>query len=297
MTVCVTAISSSGTCLVCVADKALSYGDYLQWDSDTTKIIPLPSKRGVLMVSGGEDASRVVNQILALSDLGQDIAGTIAKLEATYQRCYDEVLEIKFVKQNGLTRAQYVAAISGPQINRHIEAIAEDIRAFRLDCDLIVCGHDQNRQPFILSVASPGKVVDLTREGFHAIGNGFDHALSRLLMVDHERKDGVVQTLYDCFDAKAHAEMAAGVGYEWDAYLVTDAGSVPMDPDMKPIIDRVWAKANRSPFDKRKKDDLPNPPTDWPVRLAKMAAAMFRKLGIATFDDAEVVWPDGSRAG
>ena len=87
---------------------------------------------------------------------------------------------------------------------------------------------------------------------------------------------------YDCFDAKAHAEMAAGVGYAWDAYLVTSRGSVPMDKNMKPIIDQVWAKSNRSPFDKREEDDLPEPPDDWRKQMHTMAAAMFQQLGIAT---------------
>jgi hypothetical protein len=38
MTVCVAAISSDGPCIVCVADKALTFDNYIQWDSDCTKI-------------------------------------------------------------------------------------------------------------------------------------------------------------------------------------------------------------------------------------------------------------------
>jgi hypothetical protein len=55
MTVCVAAFAVNGECIICLADKALSYGDYLQWDSDVTKIIPMNSGNGVMMVSGGEN--------------------------------------------------------------------------------------------------------------------------------------------------------------------------------------------------------------------------------------------------
>ena len=41
MTVCVAALAADFNAVVCVADKALSYGEYIQWDSDSSKIVKI----------------------------------------------------------------------------------------------------------------------------------------------------------------------------------------------------------------------------------------------------------------
>ncbi len=92
--------------------------------------------------------------------------------------------------------------------------------------------------------------------------------VARLLFSDFKRTHSVQRILYDSFDAKATAEMAVGVGYEWDATVITAFGDetiarVPIDKPTKELIERAWAKHNRSPFEKREKDDIPNPPKDW----------------------------------
>ena len=278
MTVCVAALASGGDGIVCIADKALSYGDYIQWDSDTTKIIPLRSNNGVLMVSGGENSSRVVNALLAISFDGS-IGDMITDVEKSYQSSYDQVLEIKFLRQNGITREQYFSAISGPQINRHIEHIADQIEHFSLDVDVIICGY-MTPEPFMLSVTSPGKAIDLAREGFHAIGSGYDHAIARLLFHEHKRTNPIPETLYECFDAKAHAEMAAGVGYEWDAYVVVPARAVSIDEKIKPLLDKIWAKGNRTPFYKKKDGDLAGPPRNWRQQLDDIIKVSLEKSGV-----------------
>jgi hypothetical protein len=290
MTVCVASLSCGGSCIICVADKALSYGDYIQWDSDTTKIIPLPSRRAVLMISGGENTSRIVNSLLE-DNLGND-AGEIAKsVETIYQECYNDILEIKFIKQNGLTRETYLNALCGPQINRHIEHIAERVERFNLDVDLMICGYDTGLQPFMLSVTSPGVVVDVSREGFHAIGSGYDHAIARLLFQEQQRTHTLSQTLYGCFDAKAHAELASSVGYEWNGYLVSSSGIVSIEDETRELIERVWAKANKTPFEKRKKSDMLSPPRDWRTKLMGQLGVALERIEIPTLEGAVIVNP------
>jgi hypothetical protein len=261
MRVCVSAIASDGDCIICITDKAVSYGDYIQWDSDTTKIIPMSSSNAVLMVSGGENCARVVSAITELKFI-ENVRVVTSLIESSYQRCYDDVVQIKYLRQNGITRDEYIAAVSGSSINRHFEHIADEIEHFNLDVDIIICGYIE-RKPFILAVTSPGKVIDASREGFHAVGSGFDHAIARLLFQEHKRTNSIPETLYDCFDAKAHAELASGVGYEWDAYLVLPAKSVLLDEKIKPLLDAIWVRATRSPFYKRKIGDKSGPPREW----------------------------------
>jgi hypothetical protein len=291
MTVCVAALASGGSCIICIADKALSYGEYIQWDSDTTKIMPLPSCRGVLMASGGEHSSRVINALLENDSIGDEISKSIKIVETVYQRCFDEVLEIKFIKQNGLTRDRYLDAVSSGQLNRHIEHLADKIERFNLDVDILVCGYDNSKipQPYLLSVTSPGQVIDISREGFHAIGSGYEHAVARLLFQEHKRTHGLSEGLYGCFDAKAHAELASSVGYEWNAYFFTSDGIVSIEDETRQLVERIWAKASRTPFYKQKSDDLKGPPRDWRAQLSLQVRKSFERIGIPSLGEGVVV--------
>jgi 20S proteasome alpha/beta subunit len=285
MTVCVAAISSDGPCIVCVADKALSYGDAIQWDSDCTKILNLQN-RAVAMISSGNEAhaERLARWLTKVEDYGGERYTLLKDVETQFRRAYSEMQAAEILTPHMLSGDDYVKMISGKKINEFAIGLARKVGAFELDCDAIICGYDDNTFPYLLFATSPGIVTDYTNIGFHANGSGAEKAISQLLFAEHKRSNGVARTLYECFDAKAHAEMAVGVGFEWDACLLTGAGPRMIIPAAKPLIDRVWAKANRSPFKvKREKDDLSNPPKDWEMRLRIMVhSSLYEKR----FDDA-----------
>jgi hypothetical protein len=145
-----------------------------------------------------------------------------------------------------------------------------------------VCGFIQKLLPYVLLLEPPGVVTDCTNNGFCAIGSGAEKAISRLLFADHKREHGVAHVLYDCFDAKANAEMNSFVGYDWDAYLLSGGRVKAVPPTAKPLLDRVWAARNRSPFKKKRDpDDLPGPPRNWEMQLRQIIA---QTLGSA-FDE------------
>lgn len=78
MTVCISALASEGRAIVCMADRALSYGATIQWDSDSSKMFSLRNGGMVIMFSGGEEAtSRILGKVIAREDeLGKDIAAS-----------------------------------------------------------------------------------------------------------------------------------------------------------------------------------------------------------------------------
>ena len=82
----------------------------------------------------------------------------------------------------------------------------------------------------------------------------------------------LAQTLYDCFDAKVRSELAPGVGYDWEMRLITCAGAVSLHTNPKALLESVWSKFNRSPFEKREEDDPPEPPDDWETQLRTLVA-------------------------
>jgi len=281
VTVCVAAVASHGSTIVCIADKALSYGDQIVWDSDSTKIICLNGGDAVALTAGAEGyIARYLMKISPFKGYKNDLLGIICFLEEKYKETFEEIQDIEVLIPHGITREQYVAAISSPGEKPVIQCINEQMTKFQrnFDCQLLVCGFWGGSQPYILDIGPPGRVTDYTAIGFHAVGEGASSAVGRLLFVGHKRTDGVAHTLFDCFDAKAAAEMTASVGYEWDGYFITGAGARRLVEDAKPLIDRVWAKRNRSPFRKKKDPDaLPNPPGDWEIRLRKFVA---KSLGV-----------------
>jgi hypothetical protein len=273
MTVCIAALSAKGACIICLADKALSYGEDVSWDSDSAKIIPLGQSEAVALTAGSDRyITRLLGKIKDFDGYAGLLANVVSFLEQKYQECVREMQDIEILLPRMLTRDQYVTAISGAD-TEYMREIDRDIRQFHFDCALIVCGFAQKMLPYILLLLPPGVVTDCTNNGFCATGSGAEKAMSRLLFVDHKRDHGVVHVLYDCFDAKANAEMNSFVGYDWDAYVLFDGRVKAVPPKAKPLLDRVWAARNRSPFKKKRDpDDLPGPPRNWEMQLREIIA-------------------------
>jgi hypothetical protein len=272
MTVCVAAIAEAKSCVVCIADKALLYGDYIQWDSDCTKIFDLKGDAVAMLSSDNEaHATRLLSELMLMPFFRINRNVLIKAIENSFKAAFRSIQAAEVLGPEMLTEGQYLTLISSPELNLHALEIAKKVSNFELACDALICGHDDHDLPYILGVRSPGVVTDYSNVGFHAVGSGAEKAISQLLFCEHKRTYGIARTLYECFDAKAHAEMAVGVGYEWDACLVTELGAKLLADEAKPLIDRVWSRANRSPFQRqRQKDDLPNPPRDWEDKLNTM---------------------------
>ncbi|MGD0628208.1 MAG: hypothetical protein ABR987_02590 [Terracidiphilus sp.] len=272
MTVCVAALAAAGRAIVCIADKALSYGDYIQWDSDSSKIITLNPSGSLVMVSGDEEpVSRVLAHLTAVGgDIGgKPLADTILLVEQQYAKAVDELVFAKLIRPRQLTRDEYIRALTAPGENHIIRALADEVSRFSLECTVLVCGFDDRDEAFILSVGTPGVAINMTGTGFHAIGSGWDKAVSKLLFAEHKRDHDIDRVLYDAFDAKANAEMAIGVGYEWDATLVLGGtyGSQDVPKTIKELLEKVWSKYNRSPFEKFDPKEHWSIPKNWRKQL------------------------------
>jgi hypothetical protein len=169
-----------------------------------------------------------------------------------------------------MSRDLYLDTIKKRPVNVIFHEITAEMKKFELSCDAIICGYDSALDPYILHARSPTEVEDCTLSGYTATGSGSPQALSRLLFVKHSREADGARTLYECFDAKKHAEMAIGVGDKWDACIVTETGPHPIGEEAKVLVQRGWARANWSPFKtERDPDDLELPPDGWQQQLAE----------------------------
>src|ERR1017187_7404300 len=274
MTVCIAALSQDSKAIVCMADKALSYGSSIQWDSDSSKVFELNASGTLVLFAGSEDiTSRVLGKIIALGDsIGDDIAETRKILEHEYQEAVGEILTALYLTPRLLTKQEYIGAISQKKINPYMQGIAAEVKCYEPDCGLLVCGFDSQKRPFILFVDNPGVVTDMTRTGFHSIGSGWEKSVSKMLFSEHKKSQELARTLYDAFDAKAFAEMASGVGFDWETWVITeDRKSHHVPDDIDALVEHAWAEHDRSPFDKREKDDADPPPKNWKSQLRKYA--------------------------
>lgn len=227
------------------------------------------------MTAGADEyIGRLMRKLQDFDGYNGPLQATIRHVEASYRQCVEEAQDVRVFLQNGLTRQQYVDAISRNVSNTILEKINDELAklAKNFDCEILICGLDDIQKPYILHIGPPGLAIDYTETGFGAIGQGAFSAASRLLFVDHKRSDKPVNVLFDCFDAKAVAEMTPSVGTSWDAYFVTSDRVEPLIEAGRDLIDRIWAKRNRSPFKPRDKDAMRNPPKDWQRKLNQYVA-------------------------
>src|ERR1017187_3451479 len=98
MTICAAALAAKSRAIVCVADKAITFGDFISWESDVTKIVKLAHPGCVAMMSGSEEGtSRVIAALVAEADLGRTIVEIKKKCEEIYKECIREIVDQKFI--------------------------------------------------------------------------------------------------------------------------------------------------------------------------------------------------------
>lgn len=281
MTICAAALAADFQAIVCIADKALTYGDYIQWDSDSSKIIKVNPSGTLLLFSGDEEpSSKVLGQFIGKGkELWRKERTSIIKTcEEQYLAAVNDLIEAKFLRPRFLDRKEYLKAITAPTLNDMMRSLADEIKAFDMACDLLVCGFESFGEPFILDLKNPGIAIDMTLTGHQAIGSGWDKAISRLLFAEHKRIHSIGRTLYDLFDAKANAEMAVGVGYEWDAVVIMKNGYHDVTQEIKDLVEQAWSKFNRSPFEPyNRKEHVDPPPRKWKEKLDSLIGALVEK--------------------
>jgi hypothetical protein len=271
MTIAIGALANNSRAIVCVADKAITYAQQIQWDADVTKIVPLENNRLTAMFSGSEEpVARVLGKIT--ENLAEFTPEKIRECaEHSYRASLAELIEADVLSPRGLDWKEYRAATSGPRLNRYMQSVAAAVDGYQIECDFLLCGFYDDRQPFIGHLRYPGVFADMTRNGVHAIGAGGQYAVNRMLYSESKRSHPVSRVLYDTAYAKFVSEIAVGVGYDTDASINTvDRASFVVPVTVMELITDAFAKQERSPFEKRNpKEDRPDPPRDWIDRIEK----------------------------
>lgn len=266
MTVCVAAVAERDRAIVMVADKALtfpaSFGTTpMQADTGTKKIVSIASSGWQALISGEPShAEDVLQEASALLSQDPSISGECNAMKGCMWEAYKKVREKaaidKILRPRLLAKDLLVARSSSllPLPNSQMLVISDELAKFTMDCALLVCGFDKDKDPHLFEVSDSNGAVSHDMAGFHAIGVGSEVAEGRLLWHEIDRGEGLGEVLYQVFDAKAHAEIIQGVGYAWDAEVMVagkKAKSVPKR--ITKLIEEIWEEAVRWPFSKQAK--------------------------------------------
>jgi len=226
MTVCIGALAAKSKAIVLVADKAITYTSHssalLQWDvTGLCKVVQVGTSGWHVMLGGDPNFALQVIKTCETSLVDSpDLTGNVWKmmecLAAAYASVRKERIENSILRPRFLTTDDLVYRDSGlaPLDAALLQTVTTAMDQFSIDCDLLVCGFDAQKQPHVFLVREPGTAFPYDLQGFHAIGIGTDIALGRLLWLGVDRNDPLEEVLYDAFDAKASAEIISGVGYE-----------------------------------------------------------------------------------
>lgn len=280
MTICIAAIAGNGNEIVCVADKMLSFGElsqeYVQWDSNVTKMIPIQSGRCLALFAGSLPICReVIYEIDKLANISADIHWTEREIEKIYKTAFERNQRIEILQQRGLSKADYVSLLGSAGNNSAVLDIYEKMADYTLDCDLMLCGFDGNRTPFIISVGSPGLARNhQSPDGCHAIGIAATAARGRLLWSGFDSSHPFGRVLFDTFDAKASVEMKAGIGFDWDAQVMfqDDGCKTVPKPIKRDLIEAAWDMHCRSPFEEWNDEEyLSEPEPGWEKRILALS--------------------------
>jgi len=163
--------------------------------------------------------------------------------------------------------------IAATGLARELRVVWDEVSNFNCNCDLLICGFDKEGRPLMHSLDNPGATSCLDHIGLHAIGSGWTFALSRLLWNEINAEHPLEQVLYNVFDAKATAEIVQGVGYEWDAVILTANSATDVPKRIKDIIEKLFIRATLDPFD-MKMDAEDVPPQNWKSQFRKFTESI-----------------------
>jgi len=281
MTVCVAAFAAKSRAIVLVSDKALTYaGAGMQSDTNVKKILPIGSSPWHALVAGDstfadEVVSHCSTAIASDPALAEDVEAIIQRVSQEYQatrkrRIVAQILAPRLLPEDWLSDA-------ATQHDDYFRSIADEAARFDCNCWLVICGFNTAGKPQMFSVDAPGSPACLNSVGMHAIGGGATFALGRLLSIELDKDTPLEQMLYHAFHAKADAEVIQGVGYEWDAVILTAAAATEVKKPIKALIEKVYNLATVDPFDPTLAEDEA-PPRNWKAQLRKFSEGVLPSL-------------------
>jgi hypothetical protein len=263
MTVCIATVAAESRAIVMVSDKAVSYSGSgavipLVSDTEAKKFLRIGDTHWYALIAGDPtfafEVVKTAERTLAKQidkQLSDSVGGMMYCVRAAYRKQREASVEEQILRPRLLNKNLVVARpmTMQPLTEDVFLAVITLAKDYKTKCSLLICGFDSHDKPHIFSVTDPGKcdLHDLT--GFFAVGIGATTAISRLLILETKKKDSLVLSLYQSFEAKVNAEVVEDVGYNWDAeILVPGIRAIPVPRGIIRTIEKAYEDFPLTPF-------------------------------------------------
>ena len=178
MTVCIGALAAKSKAIVLVADKAITYTSHssalLQWDvTGLCKIVQIGTSCWYVMLGGDPTfALQVIKTCETDCADNLEVTGCVWKmmdcLAGAYasvrkQRIEESILRPRFLTVDDLIRRDPNLPPLDPTL---LQTVNTAVDQFCIDCDLLVCGFDNQKEPHVFLVREPGTSFPYDLEGF-----------------------------------------------------------------------------------------------------------------------------------
>ena len=214
MTVCIAAICESGKAMVLAADAMITGEDLMiEYEFAASKLKQL-TKNCVVAAAGNAnletDLIRMVRQ--AISELKAPSRDkVIEKTRQTYRALRERAIEDQILLPKGIESMAKFYDTQKSMLEVVAKAAYKEIEEFDLELDLIIASVDSDGV-HITVVEDPGVATTWDDLSYHAIGSGYTHADTTLIIQDYDASCSLPEALLSVYTAKKAAEKAPGVG-------------------------------------------------------------------------------------
>lgn len=244
MTVCIASYNFGANCMFFASDTMISTGEM---SADLAAFKFRSIARNWMALYAGNDISLVTPIIRQVQDRLRLLPDTLENVQSAFIEAFHYQLEKKAenevlrplgfnlteFKQEGLLR------LGGDNFSR----LLIEIQQQNVDVQFLIGGFD-NREPFIFTVSSPGKISDYTEIGLWAIGSGQTNALGSIFNATQQmRYLPMNHHLYRILEAKFNAETAVGVGKHTSvSVLFSDTSRYTIFVKQDNELRKIWEK-------------------------------------------------------
>jgi 20S proteasome alpha/beta subunit len=240
MTVCIGVLCEGGKAAVVAADRLVALENQnLHFDGPEKKIIQIAPRIALLSAGewpGSSFASRATKGLPespTVEEIAKSLGNEVALLRV--ERVEREITQKLF----GLTLKQF-GELAVRQASQLAAAAYQHIENYSFDIHFLVVGID-SEQAHLLSVNPLGAAIDLSSEGFMAIGAGASLALGILARCP-TKEVGLAEAVYRVYEAKKAAEQSL-VNKTTDLAVVRPGSGIQfMGEEAILELDRVYKK-------------------------------------------------------
>ena len=243
MTVCIVAICGSGEAVVLATDAMITGEDLMiEYEFPVKKFRVLTDTCVVAAAGNAHVETDLLEAVRnAISNLKSPSRDTIVStIEKSYQSLRKKAIEDELLRPRGFEGLREFHEMQQSLLEPIAKELQEAIDDFDLEIDVIVALVDENGA-HIMEIEDPGTSTTWTELIFNAIGSGYKHAVTTMIIEDYRPSHTLPEALLSVYAGKKAAEKAPGVGHNvTHMCVVRSEGVTILSDEQVERIDQVY---------------------------------------------------------